>query len=574
MQKVFINYKDIIDSYEAINKDFGLLPSGVYRGFDTIEKISTGVRLLHTTTGATYTNKNGTQVNNIAVIKTPQGAIITEDAPVELPISAQASSVRIDVVVIEHSRGDIQGGSVAIPSVIEGTPGAGIPLVTGLSTKVIIGYLRIEPNGNYYWTRATVPQLANFDLRSQSNKWSKQQTLSIQNTPLSITDNRVIIDNSANTFYINATSDALEDKQLFYLNERRVALNEEIIRGTEITLINNGAYTIQILNQASLAQLGVTNPPAGFSYIDIPTTLLSGIKLKPGGSIKLIEDKEYNQNRAVWRVVSILDDFSNPYSIAQDVETKDWGTDEAFVEAVKHVIGNNAIFTSRKTTALTVNSGGVIQNGAVDTHLNILNVDVPTGITEISSVQTDFNIGTRVSLLFNIIEPLVILKQSNGIKGFKSPIGFDYEIKSGSIIECIQLADGLHVISGTPYIKWETPAIQGVASYTNIGAFKYAIYPDGYIRFLGGFEVPINTFNIELFTLPKALFSSTRFQDFVWGNLVAIPSFAQLANEGNQLQCVVNSVNNLLEDVVRFKVGSTQAAKTNFNFTGIAIPYK
>jgi hypothetical protein len=524
MQKTFINYKDIIDSYEALNKDFGILPNGLYRGFDSIEKTATGIRLLHNLTGATYTQKDGTQITGIAVIKSPQGVIITESEPIELPISAHSIvGNRIDVVVMEHQRGDIQGGSIAIPSIVQGTFNAGTPVVTDIQFKTIIGYLRVNSDGTYHYTRAFTPALSNFDLREEANKWHKQQTLSINTTPLSIINNSINIDDTANTYYIKALSASLADTQLTYISIHKSELTDTLSVGTEITLINKGSFPIQFLNSAAqltddlVAALGVTMPPIGYAFISIPT-MTNSFKLQPGGTVKLLEDTITQSISAVdgsietvtigiWRIISMIDNFANPFNLATELKNKPWGGNLEFIEAVKEVIINNPIATSTRTSPLSINNS-IIQNGLTATHLNTYEVSVQSGVSEIIGVQSAFIIGTRVIFLFTVADTFAIVRQGTDNKSFKSPIGFDYEVRTGSMIECVQMADGLHILNGEPYINWIAPNIQG-NNYSILESHpvKFAFYPDGYLRFKGILKITGNNALLS-FKLPNTLFRS------------------------------------------------------------------
>ncbi len=493
MRTHYHSYKDLIDSYKVINSMHGILPWGIYRGFDTIQNGTTvgDIRFVHTSTGSIFTLKNGSLSNPMAVIRTKQGVIITEDEAVELPIASNLnSSPRFDVLVLSHEWSDIQGGSVSSFSIVQGTAGQGIPTIPTPNTKTPIGIIRVVQGeadvSNWTWQRYPTPSLGNNNLLQSLNVWQSQQSLTFGDSPLSITNETITIPTTGNNFYIAPSADT---NLSFITLSLDPILQIQNRVGTQVFIINTSNHTITL-------RQGDT-PPNGTKGLSISNDFAVGAKLGPNGVMSLIEDVNH------WKLVSIFDTYSNNYRIAQNLEDKDWIQDDNFITAVKGVIVENDIANSKATNALSLVSG-VIQNGVASTHKNIYEVTV--NAAEITGLQTAFTVGTKVIFKFNMSSGFCVVRQGSGATGFKSPIGFDYEVRNGSIIEGVQLADGFHVLQGEPYIEWTTvPLGNNAVSVDNLPTPRYAFYPDGTIRFQGVVRISGQFF----FTVPSA----TRFRN-------------------------------------------------------------
>lgn len=473
MRTHYHSYKDLIDSFKVINAMHGILPFGIYSGFDTIENGLTigNARFAHTTTGSTFTLKNGTQLSPMAVIRTKQGVIITEDDTIELPISANSNpSPRYDVLVLSHEWADIQGGSVSTFSIVEGTAGSGIPTIPTANTKVAIGIIRVVQGeadvSNWTWQRYSTPSFGNHDILQAANVWQSQQSLTFGDTPLSITNETITIPKTGNNFYVNLSADTI----LSFVTQRLDPISQSQNRvGTQVFIINSSNHTITLSQGAT--------PPDGTKGLAISDDFAIGAILGPHGIMSLIED--VNE----WKLVSLFDTYSNNYRTAKNVEDKDWIEDDNFIAAVKGVIVGNDIAHSKATNALTL-TNGVIQNGIASTHKNVYEVTV--NAAEITGIQTAFAVGTKVTFKFNLSTGYSVVRQGSGATGFKSPIGFDYEVRNGSIIEGIQLADGFHVLQGEPHIEWTTvPLGSNAAAVDSLPTPRYAFHPDGTLRFQG-----------------------------------------------------------------------------------------
>lgn len=177
-QKRHTEYLSDDDSFQFNSFLIGLIPSGLYRGFEFNPTSNLFLELNHTTTGYIYPKKDGTISPKIGVLRSKQGVLITEDAPITLQVSANTTAnPRIDLVICEHKYEEIAGGLDAEYFVIEGTPNANpvIPTLTNPNFQVVIGQLYLpagtsvlDANGVIY-TRSQLPELGNNNLQEQQN---------------------------------------------------------------------------------------------------------------------------------------------------------------------------------------------------------------------------------------------------------------------------------------------------------------------------------------------------------------------------------------------------------------------
>jgi hypothetical protein len=171
-QKRYWNFKDP-DNVRDINRWLlGILPKGLYYGFDTIDLDSTLVlKIRHTNTGQIESKNDNTASNLIGKFITPQGIVVTEDAVVTVSgVSANSSgNPRIDIVVATSIFVETVGGANVTYSIIQGTPGSNpvAPSLANELTQTIIGYLYV-PNGTtalnsggVLWTRPPYRQIGN-----------------------------------------------------------------------------------------------------------------------------------------------------------------------------------------------------------------------------------------------------------------------------------------------------------------------------------------------------------------------------------------------------------------------------
>ena len=114
-QKRFWNWKDDDYTLDLNHRELGILESGLYRGFDR-HSSSAGLNLVlhHGVNGIKKVKLDTTETNSMGVWMSKQGCVITEDANITIPISANTTSdPRIDLIVGTHQYSQTQGGLVA-----------------------------------------------------------------------------------------------------------------------------------------------------------------------------------------------------------------------------------------------------------------------------------------------------------------------------------------------------------------------------------------------------------------------------------------------------------------------------
>lgn len=188
-QRRFWNYLDDDLTVDLTRWITGLMPSGLYRGFDWVPGAGLNLVLNHESTGYKYVDKDQNETSFLGIVITRQGVIVQDDSEITIPISENISgNPRIDLIILSHEYEEFEGGSDALYSVIEGTPGANPvePSVPDNKKDVVIGALYL-PNGTtsldgagITFTRRDVPVLAensNIPLKNKVNTFTKSQQI-------------------------------------------------------------------------------------------------------------------------------------------------------------------------------------------------------------------------------------------------------------------------------------------------------------------------------------------------------------------------------------------------------------
>ena len=207
-QYVFWNWKDD-DATKALNERFlGLLPSGLYRGFDAIRNGSLTLELSNvgsssfefTTIDTKVREKRGMTVSN-------QGVVIHESDSIFLEIEPGHPTLgRIDIIVQEHEYVYSQGASQAIYRVITGTPGTPAPPVPDPDIQIKLGEIfvpagvtALNATGCYY-EKSIAP-------RFNDNSYDYDFLLaSIQTNANNIQNNTLSISSNLNLIQANQTA--------------------------------------------------------------------------------------------------------------------------------------------------------------------------------------------------------------------------------------------------------------------------------------------------------------------------------------------------------------------------------
>lgn len=194
-QKVYWSWKDDDLTIDINQWLIGMLPAGVYRGFDfdRADQSSMILHLTHKDTGYTYTLKDTTASGENGVLKTKQGAVVKEDTQIDIVIpTADPTHPRIDTVYCTHQYIETKGGAAATYGVISGTP-TGTPTAPPLANTeldLLIGYLYIPAaittlgDSRVLFTKSATPDFANINYarRDSVNRYTSQQQVSPEET--------------------------------------------------------------------------------------------------------------------------------------------------------------------------------------------------------------------------------------------------------------------------------------------------------------------------------------------------------------------------------------------------------
>lgn len=147
--KIYWNYKEE-DSTLLLNQFLnGILPPGVYGGFDAVPFDGSMLLRLSQNNAVEEISIAGTS-KKIGVIKTKQGVIVAEDTQVELLIDPTTTLPRIDIITIQHQYQAVINASIPFYSIIKGTPALNPipPSLTIPAYQMKIGELRLPANCN------------------------------------------------------------------------------------------------------------------------------------------------------------------------------------------------------------------------------------------------------------------------------------------------------------------------------------------------------------------------------------------------------------------------------------------
>lgn len=172
MQKRLFNYKEDDSTFLLNQITSGVIPSGVYFGFDANLDNTLVLKLIHSTSGISEIDIDLNE-SIVGLIKSKQGTIIKEDNTIEFPIDAGDVLPRIDLIVCSHSFSEIVGGSQALYSVLKGIPAISPvkPTLTNVNEQIEIGSLYVPANmlllngAGVIYTKADQPQFANNTIR-------------------------------------------------------------------------------------------------------------------------------------------------------------------------------------------------------------------------------------------------------------------------------------------------------------------------------------------------------------------------------------------------------------------------
>lgn len=163
MQKIHLQYKDEDSTYLLNNLLTGILPEGVYRGYNLAGVVGRKLQLI----GDAYeVSDSGIVDEKVSILRTPQGCMVKETEAVDVELAEnETASTRVDLIYCEHRYTSVPGGTAAVYKVRSGTED-NIPVVSDAKTQVPIALVRV-PSGwtggadNIEYERFRTPSFAN-----------------------------------------------------------------------------------------------------------------------------------------------------------------------------------------------------------------------------------------------------------------------------------------------------------------------------------------------------------------------------------------------------------------------------
>lgn len=312
-QKRYFNFKqdDLTFDLSTVNK--GILPEGVFAGFDFVATADLNLSLVHTVTGVQFLDAdNLTLKSNIGVFRTKQGVVVQEDAPISLPIGSTSSLPRIDLIIARHSFVENSGGDIAQIAVIQGTPNASpvAPALLDADREVILGILTLPANClqldqsgvSYVKNDATIFNKQNFDPDTKAN----QSDLDDKADQTDLDALATVVAGKADASLNYAFTDAANQ----FTKQQRLAKGADIVAPTQLSLGDSGNFYrvadgnvdmiqavgvgTEILLRPSGSGFSVRNQQpatAGFKTIIVPSSQDVGL-VSTRDTIRLIEDSD------------------------------------------------------------------------------------------------------------------------------------------------------------------------------------------------------------------------------------------------------------------------------------------
>lgn len=151
-QTRFTTYKATVESFPLGLQHIGLIKPGRYNGYDVMESTSgLNIRLTHSGQ-IRKTLVDGTADNNFGALVMPTGMVIHDNDNVVLAVSSNQgnSNIRYDYVICEHNYQQVQGGTLATYSIIQGPTDGNQPSLTDGKKQIILGVIEVAANGDSY----------------------------------------------------------------------------------------------------------------------------------------------------------------------------------------------------------------------------------------------------------------------------------------------------------------------------------------------------------------------------------------------------------------------------------------
>lgn len=162
-QKRFTTFKAAVESFPLGEMHIGLLKPGRFNGFTLMTPNSgLSVNIEHEEI-IRKTDKAGTEDNKFGAIVMPSGIIIHENTAITLDLFTNTSNGtdRRDILICEHNYQEIQAGTVATYSIIQGPNDDDTrPVLTDPTKQIIIGEFLFKANSGNFADIVYTPEIA------------------------------------------------------------------------------------------------------------------------------------------------------------------------------------------------------------------------------------------------------------------------------------------------------------------------------------------------------------------------------------------------------------------------------
>lgn len=152
-QERYHNYNRPVASLPENFRLAGVIPAGVYAGFDTFAIVGgSQLKMTHASTGLKRLKADSTgDEGPFGVFSTRQGVLIYDDEEVQVTVDLAVTNPRIDILVVNHTFLDSPGGSPATYAVIKGAENA-IPVRPPVAlplSQIILGHFIVYPGADH-----------------------------------------------------------------------------------------------------------------------------------------------------------------------------------------------------------------------------------------------------------------------------------------------------------------------------------------------------------------------------------------------------------------------------------------
>lgn len=183
-----VTYNKPLVAFDRNQRLLGLLPPGVYKGFNN-KNSNSGNNITIDHDGDAFRKTElivTSETTNLGLVQTKQGVIVQEDTNITVSVDfGDLAQARYDILVCDHTFAEVAGGAIATYSVVKGALGAGIPALSNPTRQTPIGYFYL-PAGNAtdhsttVWVRYDAPSLGGRGIKLKSTGEVKERALTYE----------------------------------------------------------------------------------------------------------------------------------------------------------------------------------------------------------------------------------------------------------------------------------------------------------------------------------------------------------------------------------------------------------